>query len=258
MRYAIRMDSMPPPSPDCCLFLDVDGTLIELAATPFESVADPEIKALLVEVGTRLGGALALVSGRTISYLDALLAPLRLPTAGLHGVERRDAAGVLHGSELADPALDGARAAFKALVNAHPGTVFEDKGRSIAIHYRLAPQYEPRITEVVSGIAARAGPHYHLQHGIMMLELKPAGSSKATAIAAFLEEPPFHGRRPVFVGDDLTDHDGFEIVEARGGISVAVGDRVRAQYRAANVSMVRAWLKDLAALPPSAQAAPPR
>jgi trehalose 6-phosphate phosphatase len=92
----------------------------------------------------------------------------------------------------------------------------------------------------------------------MMLELKPAGSSKATAIAAFLEEPPFHGRRPVFVGDDLTDHDGFEIVEARGGISVAVGDRVRAQYRAANVSMVRAWLKDLAALPPSAQAAPPR
>ena len=249
MRYASGMDSMPRPSLDWCLFLDVDGTLIELAATPFDSVADPEIKTVLVAVGARLDGALALVSGRTISYLDALFAPLRLAAAGLHGVERRDSAGAVHGAEFADPGLDGARAAFKALVNAHPGTVFEDKGRSIAIHSRLAPQYEARITEIVSGIAARAGPDYHLQRGAMMLELKPAGSTKATAIAAFLEEPPFRGRRPVFVGDDLTDRDGFEAVQRHGGMSIAVGDRVCAQYRAANVSAVRAWLKEIAALP---------
>jgi trehalose 6-phosphate phosphatase len=242
------MDEMPPPSLDWCLFLDVDGTLIELAATPFDSVADPEIKALLVAVGARLGGALALVSGRTISYLDALFAPLRLAAAGLHGVERRDAAGGMHGSEHADAGLDAARAAFRALVNAHPGTVFEDKGRSIAIHYRLAPQYETRIAEIVGGIAARAGPCYHVQRGILMLELKPVGSTKATAIAAFLAEAPFQGRRPVFVGDDLTDQDGFEEVRARGGISISVGDRVHADYHAAGVPSVRAWLKQIAAL----------
>jgi trehalose 6-phosphate phosphatase len=245
------MQAMPPPSLDWCLFLDVDGTLIELTATPFDTVADPALKLLLGTLAMRLGGAVALVSGRTIAYLDALFAPLRLPIAGLHGVERRDAAGVLHGTEFVDAALDGARAAFKAVVNAHPGTLFEDKGRSIALHFRMAPQYEARIAQIVGDIARGLGGAYHIQGGSMMLELKPAGFSKASAITAFLGEPPFAGRTPLFVGDDLTDQDGFRAVQERGGYSVAVGDRVRGQFRAADVAAVRRWLEEIAALPPA-------
>jgi trehalose 6-phosphate phosphatase len=242
------LTEMPTPSHDWCLFLDVDGTLIEISATPFHTIGDPEVTQLLREVASRLGGALGLVSGRAIEYLDALFTPLRLPVAGLHGVERRDAAGVMHRND-EDHELDVARAAFKALVNAHPGTVFEDKGRSIAVHYRQAPEYEARIAEIVAGIAERMGSAYHIQEGIMMRELKPAGFSKASAIHAFMREAPFAGRRPIFVGDDLTDRDGFEAVHAHGGISIAVGDRVAGHYRAADVAAVRAWLKQLTALP---------
>ena len=111
------MTQTPPPSLEWCLFLDVDGTLIELTDSPFDTCADAELKALLSEVAERLGGAVALVSGRSIEYLDALFAPLRLPAAGLHGVERRKASGVMHGASFEDSQLDPARVALKTLVD---------------------------------------------------------------------------------------------------------------------------------------------
>jgi trehalose 6-phosphate phosphatase len=242
------MPTPPPVSLSWCLFLDVDGTLIELTDSPLETFADDEIKTLLTSAAKRLGGALALVSGRTIEYLDSLFAPLRLPTAGLHGVERRKASGMMHGATFVDSQLDRARAALKALVQAHPGTLFEDKGRSVTVHFRMAPQFEATIAETVRGIAVQLGTNYHIQGGNMMLELKPRGFTKASAIKAFMQEPPFSGRRPVFVGDDLTDLDGFKTVEDQGGISIAVGDRVRAQYRLEDAAAVRGWLKEIAAL----------
>src|SRR5277367_516863 len=113
----------PSPSLDWCLFLDVDGTLIELTDTPSQTQADPEIKSLLRDVAERLGGAVALVSGRTIQTLDALFAPLRLPSAGLHGVERRKASGAMQGANFVDTQLDRARIALRSLVKAHPGTI---------------------------------------------------------------------------------------------------------------------------------------
>ena len=236
------MQTPPPPSLQWCLFLDVDGTLIELTDSPLDTFADSELKTLLGHVAERLGGALALVSGRSIDYLDALFAPLRLPAAGLHGVERRKASGQMHGASFVDTQLTQARAALTALVQAHPGTFVEDKGRTLAVHFRMAPQREAAVRQALTAIAKPLGSNYHIQEGNMVLEIKPRGFTKATAIKAFMAEPPFSGRKPVFVGDDLTDQDGFRMVEDQGGISIAVGDRVHGQYRLENAAAVREWL----------------
>jgi trehalose 6-phosphate phosphatase len=230
------------------LFLDVDGTLLEFTDSPLETHADAGLKALLSEVAERLGGALALVSGRSIEYLDALFAPLRLPAAGLHGVERRKASGVMHGASFVDSRLDRARTALQAFVQAHPGTILEDKGRTVAVHFRMAPGAEPSVRDTVVAVAAQLGSSYHIQGGNMMLEIKPRGFSKSSAIAAFMKEPPFSGRKPVFVGDDLTDEGGFKTVEDAGGISVSVGNRVRGQYRLDDPAAVRGWLLGISAL----------
>lgn len=239
---------LPPPSLNWCLFLDVDGTLLEPTDTPSHTVSDPEIKALLRDVSERLGGALALISGRRIETLDELFAPLRLPAAGLHGVERRKDGGEMQGASFVDSQLDGARLALRSLVEAHPGTLMEDKERTIAVHFRMAPQFEEAIRRAIVDIAKPLGSNYHIQGGDKLFEIKPRGFTKATAIKAFMKEPPFSGRLPVFLGDDLTDQDGFAMVEAHGGISIAVGDRVRGQYRLADVAAVRAWLRAIAAL----------
>jgi trehalose 6-phosphate phosphatase len=242
------MQPPPPPSLQWCLFLDVDGTLIELTDSPLDTFADPKLKTLLGQVAERLDGALALVSGRGIAYLDALFAPLRLPSAGLHGVERRKASGAIHGASFVDGQLTAARAALNALVQAHPGILMEDKGRTLAVHYRMAPDREAAVREALTAIAKPLGSNYHIQEGSMVLEIKPRGFTKATAIKAFMAEPPFSGRQPVFIGDDLTDQDGFRMVEDQGGLSIAVGDRVRGQFRLENAAAVRDWLGQLAAL----------
>jgi trehalose 6-phosphate phosphatase len=240
--------TLPAPSLEWCLFLDVDGTLIELTDSPLDTHADSGLKALLGDVAERLSGALALVSGRSISYLDALFAPLRLPAAGLHGVERRKASGVIQGASFVDTQLDSARAALTALVMAHPGTLLEDKGRTIAVHFRMAPHAEAAVRAAVGASAALLGNNYHIQEGNMMLEIKPRGFSKGSAIKAFMLEPPFSGRKPLFVGDDLTDLEGFKAVEDQGGISIAVGDRVRGQFHMDNAAAVRRWLEGISAL----------
>ncbi|MGC1522292.1 MAG: trehalose-phosphatase [Steroidobacteraceae bacterium] len=242
------MQALPPPSLDWCLFLDVDGTLIEFTDSPAETTADGELKTLLGRVSERLGGAVALVSGRSIHFLDVLFAPLRLPTAGLHGVERRKASGAMHGASFVDEQLDRARSALNSLAADHPGTFIEDKGRTVAVHFRKAPQYQAVLREALAAIAALLGGHYHIQEGDNTLEIKPRGFTKATAVRAFMNEPPFSGRRPVFVGDDLTDQDALRTVEDEGGISIAVGERVRGQFRLENAAAVRAWLKGIAAL----------
>jgi trehalose 6-phosphate phosphatase len=242
------MQTPPPPSLQWCLFLDVDGTLIELTDSPKDTFADPDLKTLLGQVAERLGGALALVSGRGIAYLDALFAPLRLPAAGLHGVERRKASGEMHGASFVDTQLTAARAAVNALAQSHPGTLVEDKGRTLAVHFRMAPDREGVVREALTAIAKPLGSNYHIQEGSMVLEIKPRGFTKATAIKAFMAEPPFSGRTPVFIGDDLTDQDGFRLVEDRGGLSIAVGDRVKGQFRLENAAAVREWLSQIAAL----------
>ena len=239
---------LPAPSLDWCLFLDVDGTLIELNDTPSRSDADSQVKVLLSDVAESLDGALALVSGRTLRSLDELFAPLKLPAAGQHGVERRKADGTMQGASFVDAQLDRARAAVKRLVQSHPGTLAEDKERIIALHFRLVPHLETAMRQAMIDIAKPLGNNYHIQNGNMVVEIKPRGFNKATAIKAFMQEPPFHGRRPVFAGDDLTDQDGFAVVEALHGISIGVGSRVQGQFQVQNVAALRGWLQEIADL----------
>ena len=229
---------------DLALFLDVDGTLIEIAATPHAVVVPEDLKTLLRNLSTRFDGALALISGRSIPTLDSLFSPLRLTAAGIHGCERRTADG-----RLVRPTIDARRfaatrddlARWSAL---HPGSLLEDKGYALALHYRLAPALESAALDEARRALQQLGGTHELQRGKFVFELRPAGYSKGTAIEAFMREPPFHGRRPLFIGDDVTDEDGFAVVNALDGISIRVGDAATtsARHRLADVDAVRQWL----------------
>jgi trehalose 6-phosphate phosphatase len=239
----------PAPSREWCLFLDIDGTLVEIADTPSAVVVDPSLTALIAAVAQRLNGALALVSGRSLATIDQLFAPLELPAAGQHGAERRSASGVLSSEKSALGAnLDRARALLRAFVASHPGTLFEDKGRALAVHYRLAPEHETGVRRAVTAAAAPLEARYEVQAGDKVLEIKPKGVTKATAAEAFMREPPFVGRTPVFVGDDLTDEPGLRFAERAGGVAIAVGDRLHAPWHLENPHEVRRWLAAIAAL----------
>lgn len=244
--YGATMNAAPAPSPEWCLFLDVDGTLLEIADTPGEVRVDEALKGLLLRVAQRLDGAVALVSGRSIAMLDALFAPLILPAAGQHGLERRSASGARCGAAASAAPLDPARTRLAAFIAAHPGTLLEDKGGTLAVHFRRAPELEPRVRDAVSAAAALLGAGYDVQGGKMVLEIKPAGVSKGSAAAEFMREPPFARRTPVFVGDDATDESGLRFAEAAGGLSIAVGDRIRGRWRLEDPGAVRRWLADIA------------
>jgi trehalose 6-phosphate phosphatase len=241
----------PPPVlrlDGCALFLDLDGTLLELAPRPDAVSVEPGLLELLRALVRRSGGALAVVSGRSIATLDTLLDPVRLPLSGMHGFERRDATGV----RVSRPppnleALQEARYLMARWVAREPRLVIEDKGLALALHYRQAPQLEAEVVSSVTAIASRPGSGLRAQRGRLVVELTPDTASKATAIAEFMHEQPFAGRRPVYVGDDLTDEPAFEWVNAAGGISVAVdiAAPTGARTHLGSVTEVRAWLRAL-------------
>lgn len=241
---------LPVPAPltgdSWAVFLDVDGTLLDIADAPDLVHVDRALLDLLESARRAAGGALALVSGRSISGLDSLFSPLELPVAGLHGAERRDAAGRVY-RRRRDPALAEVARELRDWCAARPGTLLEDKQGSIALHYRLAPATESQVREAAHAALARLGDAYVLLEGKCVFELRPSGTSKAHAIEAFMAEPPFTGRRPVFVGDDVTDEDGFRWVRDAGGIAVLVGGTgdsgaTAAGFRLEDVAAVRAWL----------------
>jgi trehalose 6-phosphate phosphatase len=228
-----------------CLFLDVDGTLLEFAESPDGVTVSADLIAQLDELRTALAGAVALVSGRSVAQLDRLFAPLRLPVAGVHGLERRDAAGRLRNYPIEAVRLAAAREALQAVAAAHPGLLLEDKGGALALHVRGATALE-RLARVNAGrIATELGADYQVLEGYRVFEIKPVVPDKGIAIESFLAEPPFAGRTPVFLGDDITDRVGFELVTRRGGIAIAVGPRVSAPWKLADVPAVRQWLSEL-------------
>ena len=235
------------PSPDWALLLDVDGTLLPIAETPDGVLGSAQLCGILSRLAPALGGALALISGRSIENLDRLFAPLTLAAAGLHGLERRDAAGRLHLLGEAE-ALDHLRAPLAELAEEHPGLLLEDKGRALALHYRKAPDQKARLEGRVAALLAGSQDSLRLIHGKMVLEIKPRHADKGSAVRAFMAEAPFDGRTPVFLGDDITDEDGFRAVNALGGLSIHVGLVVatEARYRLADVEQVWLWLGTLA------------
>lgn len=240
--------SLPPLAADWAFFLDVDGTLLEHADTPDAVRVDGAMRNLLSDLQAGARGALALISGRSVADLDRLFAPLALAAAGQHGAERRDGAGRVHRHDFPEAPVRRAAARLAAFAGAHPGLLLEDKGRSLALHYRLAPRLEDEARALVDEVLSELGEGFELQRGKMVLELRPGGRDKGSSIAEFMAEAPFRGRVPVFVGDDLTDEFGFGVVNGMGGVSVKVGEGTsQARWRIADAAAVRAWLGQWAA-----------
>lgn len=247
----MRAERIPP----LAVFLDFDGTLVELAPSP-DAIDVPDELADEVESARRaFGGAVAVVSGRAISDLDRYL-PADLALAGGHGSERRRA----DGSTVALPP-ERSEAASKiadrlgAFVGAHAGLILERKASAVALHYRLAPELHDEAVAALLG-ALDGTTEFGIIEGKMVVEARPVEASKGAAVRAFMQEAPFSGRFPVFIGDDLTDEDGFAAAQELGGIGVKVGDgETAARLRTPDVRSARAIIRGLAAKASAAQSA---
>jgi trehalose 6-phosphate phosphatase len=246
-------DGLPAPAgivPDLdqtALLLDIDGTLIELAPTPRDIIVPPKLGATLQALHDRLDGALALVSGRSLTDIDVIFAPLQFPAVGGHGAEMRLSIDNEAVDTHAPPMDNDLKRRFIAISQLSPGILLEDKGYSIALHYRLAPQFERAIYEAVSAIRADLPEApIDILPGKSVVEIKHKGFTKATGVRELMTHAPFAGRRPIFIGDDVTDESVFAIMPAFRGISFSVGRRahgVNGQFRAPKD--VRAWLTHL-------------
>jgi trehalose 6-phosphate phosphatase len=235
----------PPPQCDWAYFFDVDGTLADLAETPEAVEVSADLRLLLEKLFQCAGGAVALMSGRPLSEIDRLFPHVRLPASGQHGAERRDATGRVTRHESAqDLALVRERLA-RAIVD-KPGLLLEDKGLSLALHYRRAPRFAEFVHREMHAVLPELGDEYGIQQGKSVVELKPAGKDKGRALLEFMAESPFGGRRPIFVGDDVTDEFGFATVNRLAGISIKVGggDTV-AEWRLDDVGAVQQWLRSI-------------
>ena len=246
----IRRGPPPPLRAACALFLDIDGTLLDIAPTPERVRVDPRLAALLPAVATLLSGAVALVTGRAIRDTDRMFGELVLPVAGQHGCERRDAEGTLHLHAPNPATLTRLRRLIAEFAARHEGLSLEDKGSTLALHYRAAPHLASHVHQVMRAqfeFAREEG--FRLQPGKRLLEVRPEGRDKGTAIRDFMLERPFRGRLPVFVGDDRTDEHGFAVVRSMHGIAVKVGPgKTIANHRLDDVAAVRRWLDDAVAV----------
>lgn len=239
--------AMPLLAGPLAVFLDIDGTLVHLADRPDAVRIDGDLQALLEGLRQATQGAVALISGRSIADIDALFAPVRFAIAGQHGAERRSADGTLHFHAPLAERLREQAALLRRLALAHPGLLLEEKGASLALHYRGAPSLATLAERGARQAVVSLGDDFELQAGKLVFEVKPSGKDKGTAIDEFMAEAPFSGRRPVFVGDDLTDELGFERVNRIGGESVKVGPGpTRARWRLPDADAVRRWLGRLA------------
>jgi trehalose 6-phosphate phosphatase len=232
---------------DIALFLDVDGTLLEIEREPGAVHVPERLCHTLADLQVATGGALALVSGRSLDQLDRLFSPLRLSAAGLHGLERRGADGEVKRAAPDLVILERARRRLAAFADAVLGVLLEDKGLTLALHYRQAPAAASAAIAAAETAVAESAGALVLLRGKMVCELKPPEVDKGRAIAAFMTEPPFAGRRPVFAGDDVTDEAGFSAINELGGVSIRIGDGdpTTAAYRHDDVAAVQTWLLEL-------------
>lgn len=231
---------------EIALFLDFDGTLVEIAPSPDEVRLDRRVPPALDVLRTSLGGALALVSGRPVSFLDAALEPYRFDTAALHGAQIR-LNGEIRSQSAVPEEMRGALRDLVRFANSQVGIIVEDKRISVALHWRLAPQLKDEALELMRAVAIRMGPGIRLQEGKSVAELVPAEASKGSAITQLMQIAPYAGRLPVFIGDDITDEHGFEAVNALGGLTIRIGDgETQAKLRIASPTSLRAILLDAA------------
>ncbi len=242
-------DSVPAWPDRPALFLDLDGTLLDFADEPGGVEVSERVRDLLVRLNDVTGGAIALVSGRTMEDLDRLLAPLKFPLAAVHGLERRDSGGQVTRTPVEGAVFGEIERALRGFVERNPETLLEHKGLTLALHYRKRPELEKAVIGEVRSVLAGLGSDLQVICGNMVVEIKPSGGDKGSAIVAFMAEAPFVGRTPVFIGDDATDEDGFRTVNELGGVSVKVnsGESV-ARSRLTDVDAVLSWLEKLVEL----------
>ncbi|MET0568790.1 MAG: trehalose-phosphatase [Hyphomicrobiaceae bacterium] len=243
--------SLPAPaSIDCkrdALFLDFDGTLAEIAPAPNLVAFTPEARAVLETLEQCFSGALAIVTGRQVSEIDHHLAPLKLPVSALYGLVHRSSDGAI--SDLRPPGtrVAHASAVLKKFVEQHPGLLLELKGQTIALHYRARPEMG-HACRAAARAALDGEQGLKLIDGKMVVEIAPAEADKGRAVLTFLDEPPFFGRRPVYIGDDVSDEAAFKVAQELGGVAIKIGrGRTAAQYRAADNADILQWLRAVAA-----------
>jgi trehalose 6-phosphate phosphatase len=237
----------PVVLPPIALFIDFDGTLVELADKPDAIVVPPDLIEEIQNATERLDGAVAVITGRALEDLDKYI-PSSIPAAGCHGIERRHADGTRTDAspDTTEAALALARR-LQEFAQDKPGMLVEPKTASVALHYRLAPdQRDSCISVMKEAVAGTDG--FGVIEGKMVVEARLADANKAAAIRAFMQEPPFRGRIPIFFGDDTTDEEGFAAVRELGGVGVKVGDgETEAQVRAQDIRTARAIMQRLVA-----------
>lgn len=233
---------------EICLFLDVDGTLVDIAPRPEDVIVPLKLVSDLVRATQRLDGALALVSGRSIETLDRLFRPLHLSAAGVHGAELRiEADGEVKRAASATLRPEF-RQKFQAFTRRFPGAIVEDKGASVAVHYRFCADRRLEISRAIqSELAQERDPSLAILPGHFVYEVKHKQFDKGTALAAFLQADVFSGRKPVVIGDDVTDEAAFRVAVARGGYAFSVGREVEGVSGLFNEPRdVRRWLNEFA------------
>lgn len=224
------------------LILDFDGTLVELDSIPDAVRVSDELRELLVRLKDRLSGRLAILTGRPLEQMRQLIHPIELPIGGSHGLETRAANGDLRAPTRPDQ-LDSAVAGLRLVERRHPGVLVEEKPLGVAIHFRQAPEAELTCREAAEAMAEATG--LELQPGKMVFELKPPGGNKAEGVRALMGSAPFAGTRPIFLGDDWTDEDGFAAAQDLGGAGIYVGEPrpTAAHYRLDSVADALDWLE---------------
>jgi trehalose 6-phosphate phosphatase len=232
---------------ECAVLLDIDGTLLDLAPTPREVWVPPGLAKTLSQLHEKTSGALALVSGRSLNDIDLIFAPEQFPAVGGHGAEMRISADSEAVAVHAPPMDKELKRRLAAIAKLSPGILLEDKGYSLALHYRLAPHAEKAIYEAVSLIRADLpDAPIEVLPGKCVCEIKHSGFTKATGVRELMAHEPFRGRRPIFIGDDVTDESVFAIMPDFDGLAFSVGRR--AQRVAGHFDEprdVRAWLARL-------------
>lgn len=234
----------PPPTHDAALFLDFDGTLVDLAPTPDAVIVPPDLPPLLTRLAQKLGGRVAIVSGRDAANVAGKLGNPPLLVAGSHGMEIREPDGRIDAPP--PPAVEAILAAMDAFAAQHPGVLVERKPFGAALHWRLAPDVETDAQALAAELAARHS--LKLQPGKRVAELRPAGIDKGGAIALLMQRPAFHGAVPLAFGDDVTDEAGFVVAATLGGAGILVGEprATAARYRLPDPAATRAWLEQAA------------
>jgi len=209
---------------ETAILLDIDGTILDIAPAPQEVWVPTPLRQTLAQLQQLTGGALALVSGRKLNDIDMLFAPLELAAVGGHGAEIRLAAGA-EPRRFADELGGALKRELAALTNLGPGILAEDKGYSLALHYRLAPERGEALREAITAICAATTPPHAVVvlPGKFVFEIKPAGIDKGRAVSELMRHSPFADRHPIFIGDDLTDEAVFGVIEQFGGLAFSVG-----------------------------------